>query len=76
MGLRTSVRNAEARRARVLRPLLQNVGMTIYTLDNGVEYETSECPLCELRAPRVRPADGLLHCVSCDMMWREQREAA
>lgn len=52
-----------------------NEGMSIYTLDNGVEYEVSECPLCELAAPRVRPPDGLLHCERCDMMWREVRAA-
>ena len=50
--------------------------MSIYTLDNGVEYEISECPLCELEAPRVRPPDGLLHCERCDMMWREVRVGA
>lgn len=50
--------------------------MSIYTLDNGVEYEATECPLCELEAPRVRPRDGLLHCENCDMMWRELPEAA
>ncbi|WP_413316677.1 hypothetical protein AA0Z99_08545 [Agrococcus sp. 1P02AA] len=50
--------------------------MTIYTLDNGVEYQVAECPLCELRAPRVRAWDGLLHCHRCDMMWRETPTAA
>ena len=48
--------------------------MSIYTLDNGVEYEVAECPLCELVAPRPRAKDGLLHCVSCDMMWREHAD--
>lgn len=50
--------------------------MSIYTLDNGVEYEVSECPLCEVTAPRPRASDGLLHCVHCDMMWRELPAAA
>ena len=50
--------------------------MSIYTLDNGVEYEVSECPLCELSAPRPRALDGLLSCDRCDMMWREEPMAA
>ncbi|WP_405216948.1 hypothetical protein [Agrococcus sp. Ld7] len=50
--------------------------MAIYTLDNGVEYEVAECPLCGLVAPRPRAFDGLLHCVRCDMMWRELPRAA
>lgn len=49
--------------------------MAIYTLDNGVEFEVAECPLCGLVAPRPRAYDGLLHCLSCDMMWREQPPA-
>lgn len=53
-----------------------NGRMSIYTLDNGVEYEVSECPLCEVTAPRPRASDGLLHCVHCDMMWRELPAAA
>lgn len=60
---------------RVLRRLEQTGSMTIYTLDNGVEYEATECPLCEFVAPRARARDGLLHCLHCDMMWREQQAA-
>lgn len=43
--------------------------------DDGVEYVVSECLLCELVARRPRAKDGLMHCVSCDMMWREPPQA-